>query len=335
MVREVSKSKKDPTLIAIKRMDLTNLIKSKVLELGFQKVGISSPTEPLLYNDYFDSWLASEKNGTMKWLENRKEERKDVIKYFPEVKSVISVAMNYFTGICDQIVTNSNQSIKFSKYAWGKDYHIIIKQKLNELLDYIKNDFNLEVKGLTCVDSSPVMEKQWAQRGGIGWQGKHTILINEDYGSWMFLGELLLDVPLDYDVPFSKDLCGSCTICIDACPTKALSEYQLDATKCISYLTVEYKNELDTSQKCKLNGWIYGCDICQQVCPWNKKKQKYASEDSFKPMHEIREYSLTDWLQIDDISFKKIFTDSPVKRIKYDRFMRNVSAQDQSSNGID
>jgi epoxyqueuosine reductase len=170
------------------------------------------------------------------------------------------------------------------------------------------------------------MEKQWAQHGGIGWQGKHTVLINDEFGSWIFLGELLLDIPLDYDQPFTKDLCGTCTACIDACPTKALSEYQLDATKCISYLTVEYKSEFDTDQKSKLNGWIYGCDICQQVCPWNKTKQKYTDEDSFKSIREIREYSLTDWLKIDDNSFKKIFKDSPIKRIKYDHFMRNVTA---------
>lgn len=271
----------------------------------------------------------------MKWLENRKEERKNIIKYFPEVKSVISVVLNYFTGTTDQFVANGNSEYKFSNYAWGKDYHIIVKQKLNELLDYIKNELNQNVNGIVCVDSSPIMEKQWAQRGGIGWQGKHTILINDDIGSWMFIGELLLDVPLEYDKPFQTDLCGTCTACIDACPTNALSEYQLDATKCISYLTIEYRGKFDTAQKSKLNGWIYGCDICQQVCPWNKKKQKDTSEDSFKPLREIREYSLVDWLKIDDISFKKIFKDSPPKRIKYDRFMRNVSALNQVHNSID
>ena len=316
-------------------MNLTKTIRSKVYEIGFQKIGISSPAQPLMHNNYFDGWLASGKNGTMQWLENHKEERKDINKYFPEVQSVISVAMNYFTGTSNEIIINGKQTHKFSSYAWGKDYHIIVKRKLNELLDFIKIDLNQKVKGVVCVDSSPIMEKQWAQRGGIGWQGKHTILINEDYGSWMFLGELLLDIPLEYDKPFSKNLCGSCTVCINACPTNALSEYQLDAAKCISYLTVEYKSELDPAQKSKLNGWIYGCDICQQVCPWNKKKQKYASEDLFKPIREIREFSLTDWLRIDDISFKKIFKDSPVKRIKYDRFMRNVSASIQSSNCID
>ena len=307
-------------------MDLTQAIKSKALEIGFQKIGISSSAEPLMYNDYFDNWLDAGKNGTMQWLENRNEERKDVKNYFHGVKSVVSVAINYFTGISYEIVANGEQTHKFSNYAWGKDYHIVIKQKLNELLDYIRNELNQDTNGIVSVDSSPVMEKQWAQRGGIGWQGKHTILINNEFGSWIFLGELLLDIPLDYDQPFTKDLCGNCTACIDACPTCALTEYQLDVTKCISYLTVEYRSEFDTDQKSKLNGWIYGCDICQRVCPWNKTKQKYTDEDSFKSILEIREYSRTDWLKIDDNSFKKIFKDSPIKRIKYDHFMRNVSA---------
>lgn len=309
-------------------MDLTKSIKSKAYEVGFQKIGISSPKEPLKYNNYFDEWFSSGKNGTMQWLENRKEERKDIYNYFPEVKSVISLAVNYYTD-------NENSQVKFSKYAHGVDYHIIVKQKLNALLDFIKASLSQNVKGVLCVDSSPIMEKHWAQRGGIGWQGKHTLLINEEFGSWMFLGELLLDIPLDYDKPFTKDLCGSCTICIDACPTNALSEYQLDATKCISYLTVEHKDDFDASQKSQLNSWVYGCDICQQVCPWNIKKQQCSSEDLFNTKHEIRDYSLSDWLNIDDNSFKTIFKDSPIKRIKYNRFKRNVSTVKQVSSSID
>lgn len=310
-------------------MNLTKSIKSKTLEIGFQKVGISSPDESLLYNNYFDNWLASGKNGTMNWIERRTEERKDVNKYFPSVKSIISVGINYFTGTSCKIIGNGKKRHKFSNYAWGKDYHIIVKHKLNELLKYIKTEYDEKINGIICVDSSPIMEKQWAQLGGIGWQGKHTIVINDELGSWMFLGELLLDIPLDYDEPFTKDLCGNCTACIEACPTKALSEYQLDATKCISYLTVESKNEFELTQKNKLKGWIYGCDICQQVCPWNRKKQKYTDNNSFKPILEIEEYSISDWLNIDNISFKEIFKDSPVKRIKYDRFKRNVSAANQ------
>ncbi|MEE8478839.1 MAG: tRNA epoxyqueuosine(34) reductase QueG [Candidatus Neomarinimicrobiota bacterium] len=314
---------------------MTRAIKSKAYEIGFQKIGISPPDEPLLYNNYYDNWLTSGKHGTMKWLENHKQKRKNIFKYFPSVKSIISVAINYFTGTNEQIGFKENSVPNFSSYAWGKDYHIIVKQKLNDLLDHIKNELNQNVKGIVCVDSSPVMEKQWAQRGGIGWQGKHTILINDDYGSWMFLGELLLDIPVEYDKPFQTDLCSTCTACIDACPTNALSEYQLDATKCISYLTIEYKGEFDTAKKSKLNDWIYGCDICQQVCPWNKKKQKFTSEDSFNKIREIREYSLKDWQKMDDNSFNKIFLDSPIRRLKYDRFMRNVSAANQPSNSID
>jgi len=309
-------------------MTLTKSIKSQAMKLGFQKVGISAPNKPLQYNDYFNDWLSSGKNGTMKWIEYRKEERMDITSYFPMVKSIISVAMNYYTD-------NENRQVNFSKYAYGRDYHIIVKQKLNELLDYINNVYNQSVNGIVCVDSPPIMEKQWAQRGGIGWQGKHTIIINEDYGSWMFLGELLLDIPLEYDESFITDLCGSCTACIDACPTNALSEYQLDATRCISYLTVEYKSEYSVAEKSKLNGWVYGCDICQQVCPWNRKKQKHTSEYSFEPIREIREYSLADWLKIDNKSFKNIFRDSSAIRIKYNRFMRNVYALNQSSDGID
>jgi len=303
-------------------MDLTKTIKSKAYEIGFQKVGISSPNEPLAYIDYFNGWLSSGKNGAMQWLENRKEERKDIFKYFPEVKSVISLAINYYTD-------NENSQVKFSKYAHGTDYHIIVKQKLNALLDFIKASINQNVKGIVCVDSSPIMEKHWAQRGGIGWQGKHTVLINDEFGSWLFLGELLLDIPLKYDNPFTTDLCGSCTACIDACPTKALSEYQLDTTKCISYLTVEYKSNFDASQKSQLNGWVYGCDICQQVCPWNIKKQQYSNEDLFNAKHKIREYSLADWIKINESSFKTIFKDSPIKRIKINRFKRNISAVKQ------
>ena len=315
--------------------DLTKLIKSKALEIGFQKVGISSPTIQLKYNDYFDDWLSSGKNGTMIWLEARKEERKNIINYFPQVKSIISVAINYFTETNEQVTPQGNSKIKISNYAWGKDYHTIVKQKLSELLQYIETDISNDASGLICVDSSPIMEKQWAQQGGLGWQGKHTILINDELGSWVFLGELLLDIPLDYDEPFKTDLCGSCAACIDACPTQALSEYQLDATKCISYLTVEHKSDFNITQKNSLNGWVYGCDICQQVCPWNNKKQIYTCEDSFKSIREAREYSLAEWSNLNEDIFNDIFNDSPIKRIKYNRFMRNISTLIDSSNGID
>ena len=307
-------------------MDLSNFIKSKACELGFQVVGISSPELPPNHLQYYDDWLTVNKNGTMKWLENRKEERKDIFKYFPEVKSVVSVAINYYTGLNEQFSIDVGESAKISNYAWGKDYHIIVKYKLEELLHYINIELNQNVKGMTCVDTSPVMEKQWAQHAGVGWQGKHTLIINKEFGSWLFLGEILLDIPLEYDMPFEINLCGSCTACIDACPTNALTDYQLDATKCISYLTVEYKENFNSSQKKQLNSWIYGCDICQQVCPWNKKQQQESTEKSFQPISQIYEYSKTNWEKLTENSFKDIFNDSPIKRIKYNRFKRNIAA---------
>ena len=171
--------------------------KSKALELGFQKVGISSPELPLKNNQYYDDWLMAGKNGNMQWLDRRKEVRKDIYQYFPEVQSVISVAINYFTGNAQNIAAKSDNSVNFSNYAWGTDYHAIVKDKLNLLLKYIQVELNQNIKGLTCVDTSPLMEKQWAQRSGIGWQGKHTILINEDYGSWLLFRRIVIRYSLE------------------------------------------------------------------------------------------------------------------------------------------
>lgn len=310
-------------------MDLTQKIKSKAFELGFDKIGISDPVAQLDHLDYYDDWIVSGKNGSMGWLERRTEERKDVTKYFPEIRSVITVAINYFTGRSEDIVNNKKDEFKFSNYAWGTDYHIIVKEKLKLLLKSVENEMNTDAKGVICVDTSPIMEKQWAKQAGIGWQGKNTLLINEDLGSWMFLGELLLDIDLEYDEPFIKDLCGSCTACIDACSVNALSEYGLDASKCISYQTVEYKNDFDDGNE--LNGWVYGCDTCQQVCPWNIKKETFSNEESFEPRKEIMNYSLDDWMTVDESNFIDIFKSSPVKRIKHNRFMRNVNYVKESS----
>lgn len=316
-------------------MDLTVKIKAKAAEIGFDKVGITSPNTSLQYIDYYDEWIKSGKNGTMQWLARRGEERKDMTKYFPEVKSVISVAINYFKGTSGEVVDEDNQTYNFSNYAWGDDYHLIVKNKLNELLKYITEELKIDTKGIACVDTSPVMEKQWAVQAGIGWQGKNTLLLNNELGSWMFLGELLLAIQLDYDEPYTYDLCGNCTACVDACPVNALTEYQLDATKCISYLTVEYKSDFNEDQKNNLNGWIYGCDNCQQVCPWNKKEITISREEAFQPIHEVRHYSLNDWANLDNDSFKQLFKNSPVKRIKHQRFLRNVKAVQESRNLVD
>ena len=317
-------------------MDTTSLIKSTALKIGFQKVGISSPKAIKRANrEYLDEWLKSGKNGTMHWLDNRNEERKDIKKYFSKIKSIVSVALNYFTGNAHENFTHSAQSFKISNYAWGKDYHIIVKEKLTQLLQFIQKELSPNSQGLICVDSAPVMEKYHAQRGGIGWQGKHTILINEEMGSWFFLGELLLDIPLEYDEPFSKNLCGDCDACIDVCPTNALTEYKLDATKCISYLNIETRNEFSNKQKSELDGWIYGCDECQKVCPWNMKNHCYSNEKSFSMLSEIKQNTLADWMEIDEQEFNRIFENSPIKRLKYHRFRRNMETVYQSSVNVD
>ena len=294
-------------------------IKKKAEELGFQKVGIARVEKTLKEKSDLDSWLMQGNHASMTWMMNRKDERGNIHKYFPEARSVIAVGMNYYTGN-DQDDLRSDY--KFSNYAWGDDYHTVLKKQLYQLLNWIKEN-NSKVKGVVCVDTSPVMDKVWAQRGGLGWIGKHTNLISRDLGSWLFLGELILDLELDYDAPFEEDLCGTCLACIESCPTQALDEYKIDAGKCISYLTIEHRGELPESQS-DLHGWIYGCDVCQEVCPWNEKFAIESKKDEFQPRKEIVEFISEDWDSLDEDSFKRIFKDSAVKRTKYVGLKRNI-----------
>ena len=294
-------------------------IKKKAEELGFQKVGIARAEKTPQEKSDLDSWLMQGNHASMAWMMNRKDERGNIHKYFPEARSVIAVGMNYYTGN-DQEDLRSDY--KFSNYAWGDDYHTVLKKQLYQLLNWIKEN-NSKVKGVVCVDTSPVMDKVWAQRGGLGWIGKHTNLISRDLGSWLFLGELILDLELDYDAPFEEDLCGTCLACIESCPTQALDEYKIDAGKCISYLTIEHRGELPESQS-DLHGWIYGCDVCQEVCPWNEKFAIETKKDEFQPRKEIVEFISEDWDSLDEDSFKRIFKDSAVKRTKYVGLKRNI-----------
>ena len=294
-------------------------IKKKAEELGFQKVGIARAEKTPKEKSDLDSWLMQGNHASMAWMMNRKDERGNIHKYFPEVRSVIAVGMNYYTGN-DQEDLRSDY--KFSNYAWGDDYHTVLKKQLYQLLKWIKEN-NSKVKGVVCVDTSPVMDKVWAQRGGLGWIGKHTNLISRDLGSWLFLGELILDLDLDYDAPFEEDLCGTCLACIESCPTQALDEYKIDAGKCISYLTIEHRGELPESQS-DLHGWIYGCDVCQEVCPWNEKFAIETKTGEFQPRKEIVEFISEDWDSLDEDSFKRIFKDSAVKRTKYVGLKRNI-----------
>ena len=294
-------------------------IKKKAEELGFQKVGIARAEKTPTEKSDLDSWLMQGNHASMNWMMNRKDERGNIHTYFPEARSIIAVGVNYYTGN-DQDDLRSDY--KFSNYAWGDDYHTVLKKQLYQLLNWIKEN-NSKVKGVVCVDTSPVMDKVWAQRGGLGWIGKHTNLISRDLGSWLFLGELILDLELDYDAPFEEDLCGTCLACIESCPTQALDEYKIDAGKCISYLTIEHRGELPESQS-DLHGWIYGCDVCQEVCPWNEKFAIESIKDEFQPRKEIVEFISEDWDSLDDDSFKRIFKDSAVKRTKYVGLKRNI-----------
>ena len=298
---------------------LSQRIKMKADELGFQKVGITKVEFSSENKLNLDKWISKGFHASMQWIENRKEERANIFNYFPDAASLISVGMNYFSGNTQD---DLKSKFKFSNYAWGEDYHSLIKDRLQILLKWIKNTSE-EIEGVACVDTSPIMEKSWAQKAGLGWQGKHTNLISRDYGSWLFLGEIILNIPLDYDKPFIEDLCGSCTACIDACPTNAITSYQLDSNKCISYRTIEHRGEFDENEN-NLDGWIYGCDICQEVCPWNEKFSKISPEKSFFPKTEILDWSEKKWMDLDDATFKKLFKGSAVKRTKFSGLQRNI-----------
>ena len=300
---------------------LANSIKAKSYDLGFQKVGITKAVSISEEKEKLETWLSRGHHGTMSWLAERKHERGDIFTYFPDVKSVISLGMNYYTGYGQNELNSEN---KFSNYAWGEDYHDILKLRLYKLLNWLKIEIP-NLNGIACVDTSPVMDKVWAQRAGLGWQGKHTNLITKDFGSWLFLGELLVDVELDYDELFIEDLCGSCTSCIDACPTQALGEYEIYAEKCISYLTIEHRGDFPDNRS-ELHNWIYGCDICQEVCPWNEKFSQVTTQNYFYPKKEILYWTNEDWERIDEEGFRKLFKGSAVKRTKYSGLSRNINA---------
>ncbi len=304
---------------------LTKLIKEEARALGFHLVGIAA-AEPLPQAPYLKEWLAAGRQGTMYWMAAHVEKRQDVRKLVPEAKSVISVAQNYYTPFAH---SEDESKARISRYAWGKDYHKIIKKKLKQLLQTIHSRVS-SVEGRLFVDTAPIQDKLWAQQAGIGWQGKNTNIINREYGSWIFLGELVVNIELEYDEP-AVDYCGSCTACIDACPTDALQPYRIDARRCISYLTIEMRNEpIPNDLTDKLSGWVFGCDICQDVCPWNRFARD-TDETAYYPREENITPSFDELLQLDEIAYKKRFKDTPVLRAKFNDFIRNVKAAGLSS----
>ena len=300
--------------------DFTSKIKEKAIEIGFEKIGIARVESTNKAQSNLETWISKGRHASMEWIDKRKEERGNIYNYFPEAVSLISVGMNYYSGYSQK---DLNSKFKFSNYAWGDDYHNVLKSRLKILLEWIRSS-SADIKGVACVDTSPVMEKVWAEKAGLGWQGKHTNLISRDYGSWLFLGEIILNIPLKYDKPFMEDLCGTCTACIDECPPGALSEYEINSNKCISYQTIEHKGEFDNNS-IDLDSWIYGCDICQEVCPWNKKFSKITQEKSFYPRDEIVGHSEKEWIKLNGEDFKKIFKGSPVKRAKHSGLKRNIN----------
>ena len=301
------------------KKQLTQKIKNYSLDTGFDLFGITNPTKQLKNFKYLDNWLESGYDASMKWIANRQEERKNIYKYFPEVKSIISLGINYYSKR-----TNINESkYKISSYAWGEDYHILIKEKLYSIINFIKQ-YDANFKYRVCVDTSPIMEKAWAQEAGLGWIGKHTNLINKKIGSWFFLSEILLDFELEYSNKFEEDLCGTCTKCIDECPTDAIEPYNLNSNKCISYLTIEHRDDIDVAYDDKLDNWIYGCDICQDVCPWNIKFSEISSEKGFHIREKIETMLKDDWDNLSESKYKELFKKSAVKRTKYKGLKRNI-----------
>jgi epoxyqueuosine reductase len=297
----------------------TNLIKSQAIELGFSKVGIARAESLAEEGVRLREWLAKGYHGTMQWMEREMEKRADPCLVFPQVKSVVCVTMNYYSP---EQHSDNPEIGKISRYAWGDDYHMIMTERLEELLSFIKSEIP-EVTGKLYVDTGPMMDKVWAVRSGIGWMGKHANVITREYSSWVFLGEILLDVELDYDEPIT-DLCGTCTACIDACPTKAIIQpYVVDSNKCISYLTIEHRDALPKNLLPKFHQWVYGCDICQDVCPWNRF-QKETKELAFYPRQENIAPKLIELAEMSQEEFSRRFRRSSIKRTKRTGLARNA-----------
>ena len=296
----------------------TALIKNEAKRLGFISCGISKAEFLEDEAPRLENWLKNNMHGEMGYMENHFDKRLDPTKLVPGSKSVVSLLLNYFPS-----ETQTSESYKISKYAYGTDYHFVIKDKLKQLMEYISEEIG-DVYGRAFVDSAPVLDKAWAAKSGLGWIGKHSNLLTKQLGSFYFIAELIIDLDLEYDSPVT-DHCGSCTACIDACPTNAIvADKVVDGSKCISYFTIELKNEIPISEKGKFDDWMFGCDICQDVCPWNRFSKPH-NEPLFNPNPEMLSMSKKDWEEITEDVFQKIFKDSAVKRTKFSGLKRNIN----------
>ena len=300
-------------------IDLSQFIKKRAKEYGFDSCGISKAQR--LDDEAFklEQWLNQNRHGQMSYMENHFDKRIDPTKLVENAKSVISFTYNYFTS---ELQTD-REAPKISRYAYGRDYHKVIKKKLKSFIKEIKETAG-DINARGFVDSAPILERVWAQKSGLGWIGKNSLMLSKKKGSYFFLAEIITDLVLEYDSPV-KDYCGSCTKCIDACPTDAIYEpYKVDGSKCISYFTVELKDQvLPNEMKGKFNNWMFGCDICQEVCPINARSKEH-NEEEFLAHPDLLSMNKQDWLDLKKETFEKLFKSSPVKRTKFEGLKRNI-----------
>lgn len=301
------------------KYELTRLVKEAALEEGFLQCGISKAEFLAEDRKRLSEWLEKGYHGEMGYMARNAEKRVDPGKLIENARSVISVIMNYYPG--EKPATDDNY--KIAKYAYGKDYHKVIRKKLKRIVELLKEKGNSSnSRGFT--DSAPVLDRAWAERAGLGWIGKNTCLISPKHGSFLFIGEIITDTELVYDETRVKDFCGGCTKCLEACPTGAIIfPHMLDSTKCISYLTIEYKKDLPAQLKDKFDNWIFGCDICQDVCPWNRIAKPHQI-DEFKPSSLLLSMNRERWENLTEEEFKEMFPNSPVKRTGYEGLKRNI-----------
>ena len=289
----------------------SQFIKKEAKRLGFMSCGIAKADFLEEEAPRLETWLKNGFHGEMHYMENHFDKRLDPRLLVEGAKSVISLSYNYFP---EEI--QNQESYKIAKYAYGEDYHHVIKNKLFELLESLRDEIG-EINGRCFVDSAPVLERAWAEKAGLGWNGKHTLLIQKQQGSFFFLAELIIDLELEYDHPFETDHCGKCTRCIDACPTEAiLPNNQIDGSKCISYLTIELRDNIPTTFKDKMEDWMFGCDICQDVCPWNRFSKPH-NEPLFNSKENMLDLEKRDWEELTQETFSKVFKKSAVKRTKF------------------
>lgn len=295
----------------------SNFIKSEAKRLGFLSCGISKAGFLEEEAPRLEKWLDNNHNGQMAYMENHFDKRLDPTLLVDDAKSVVSLLLNYYP--CE---TQNKESFKISKYAYGHDYHFVIKEKLKEFLYSIQQNIG-DISGRAFVDSAPVLDKAWAAKSGLGWIGKNSNLITQKVGSFYFIAELIIDLDLEYDYA-TTDHCGSCTACIDACPTQAIvAPYVVDGSKCISYYTIELKENIPYEMKGKFDEWVFGCDTCQDVCPWNRFSKSH-SEPLFNPNPELLSFSKKDWIEITEETFRAVFKNSPLKRTKFEGLKRNI-----------